>query len=397
MKKQNRRSFIKSGLVGTAGLAYAGKSNQNLDIGVPDDKPIITRTLGRTGLEMPVIGMGVMRADNPNLLKAAIKSGIIHYDTAHGYQEGRNEEMVGDVIKEYDRDKFLITTKVGPPGRQRDGSYGPEYNEKEFREMLDVSLSRLKMDYVDILLLHGARGTPTMEFEPVWEVMNSFKKQGKARFIGTSTHSNEIDVLDGAVKRGDVDIVLTAYNFKRDDVEELKAAIARAAEAGIGILGMKNMAGGFLDEEKQKPVDAKAALRWVLQDKNITSCIPGFVTFDQMEEHLEVMRDLSLSEEEQNFLQLAAAEPGLYCQGCESCLAGCKKNLPIPDLMRAYMYVYGYGQMEKAHSLLADLDIKSNPCSDCTACDVRCVKGFPVADKIKKVSRLSDVPRDFLA
>jgi len=312
MKKQNRRSFIRSGLVGTAGLAYAGKSKLNLKTGIYDDKPIITRTLGKTGLEMPVVGMGVMRADNPNLLKAAIKSGMIHFDTAHGYQEGRNEEMVGDVLKEYDREKFLITTKVGAPGRQRDGSYGPEYNEKEFREMVELSLSRLKMDYVDILLLHGARGTPTMEFEPAWEVMNSFKKEGKARFIGTSTHSNEIDVLDGAVKRGDIDVVLTAVNFKRDDAEELTAAIARAAEAGIGIIGMKNMAGGYLDEEKQKPVDAKAALRWVLQDKNITTCIPGFVTFDQMEEHLEVMHDLSLSEDEQNFLKLAAAEQGLY-------------------------------------------------------------------------------------
>ena len=397
MKKQNRRSFIKSGLLGTAGMAYAGNKKLNMVAGSPDDKPIITRTLGKTGLEMPVIGMGVMRADNPNLLRAAAKSGIIHFDTAHGYQDGRNEEMVGEVMKEYERDKFIITTKVRPAGRQQDGSFGPEYDEKEFREMLETSLSRLKMDYVDILLLHGARGTPTMESDHVWEVMNSFKKQGKARFIGTSTHSNEVDVVEGAIKRGDVDVVLTAINFKQDYVDKLKSAIARATETGIGIIGMKNMAGGFLDEEKQHPMDAKAALKWVLQDPNITTCIPGFVTFDQMEEDLEVMRDVSLTDDELKLLQLASAQPGLYCQGCESCIAGCQKDIPIPDLMRAYMYAYGYGQMEKAYRTVAETNVYENPCSGCQVCTAHCVKGFNLAEKIGRISRISRVPLDFLA
>ncbi|MBL7112806.1 MAG: aldo/keto reductase [Bacteroidales bacterium] len=396
MKNQNRRTFIKSGLLGAAGVAYAGNRKLDMNTGSPDDKPVITRTLGKTGLEMPVISMGVMRADNPNLLKAAIKSGIIHFDTAHGYQDGRNEEMVGDVMKEYDRKKIIITTKVRPAGRQQDGSFGPEYDEKEFREMLETSLSRLKMDYVDILLLHGSRGKVSMESEPVWEVMNSFKKQGKTRFIGTSTHSNEVEVIEGAIERGDIDVVLTAINFKQDHVDKLKEVIARAAEAGIGIIGMKNMAGGYLDEEKQKPVDPKAALKWVLQDPNITTCIPGFVTFDQMEQDLEVMRDIILTDDELKSLQLAAAETGLYCQGCESCIVGCQKNLPIPDLMRAYMYAYGYSQMEKAQRTVAEANVIENPCSGCQVCTAHCVKGFKLAEKIGKISRISSIPEDFL-
>lgn len=396
MKNQNRRTFIKSGLLGAAGVAYAGNRKLDMNAGSPDDKPVITRTLGKTGLEMPVISMGVMRADNPNLLKAAIKSGIIHFDTAHGYQDGRNEEMVGDVMKEYDRKKIIITTKVRPAGRQQDGSFGPEYDEKEFREMLETSLSRLKMDYVDILLLHGSRGKVSMESEPVWEVMNSFKKQGKTRFIGTSTHSNEVEVIEGAIERGDIDVVLTAINFKQDHVDKLKEVIARAAEAGIGIIGMKNMAGGYLDEEKQKPVDPKAALKWVLQDPNITTCIPGFVTFDQMEQDLEVMRDIILTDDELKSLQLAAAETGLYCQGCESCIVGCQKNLPIPDLMRAYMYAYGYSQMEKAQRTVAEANVIENPCSGCQVCTAHCVKGFKLAEKIGKISRISSIPEDFL-
>ncbi len=396
MKNQNRRGFIKSGLLGAAGVAYAGNQKLNINSSSSEDKPVITRTLGKTGLEMPVISMGVMRADNPNLLKAAIKAGIIHFDTAHGYQDGRNEAMVGDVIKEHDRKKIIITTKISPAGRQRDGSFGPEYDEKEFREMLETSLSRLKMDYVDILLLHGSRGKGSLEFEPVLEVMNSFKKQGKARFIGTSTHSNEVEVIEGAIERGDIDVVLTAINFKQDHVDKLKEVIARAADAGIGIIGMKNMAGGYLDEEKQKPVDPKAALKWVLQDPNITTCIPGFVTFDQLEQDLEVMRDISISDDELKSLQLAASETGLYCQGCESCIAGCQKNLPIPDLMRAYMYAYGYSEMGKAHRTVTEANVSENPCTGCRVCTAHCAKGFNLAEKIARITRISSVPEDFL-
>jgi predicted aldo/keto reductase-like oxidoreductase len=396
MKKQNRRSFIKSGLAGAAGLAYTANRKVNLESGSADDKPVIKRILGRTGLEMPVISMGVMRADNPNLVRAAAKSGIIHFDTAHGYQDGNNEKMVGDVIKEFDREQILITTKVRPAGRQRDGSFSDEYDEKEFREMLDTSLSRLQMDYVDILLLHGSRGTPSMEADHVWEVMNSFKKQGKARFIGTSTHSNEVDVIKGAVQRGDVDVVLTAINFKMDQADELKAAIARAAEAGIGIIGMKNLAGGYLDEEKQKPVNPKAALKWVLQDPNITTCIPGFVTFDQMEEALVVMHDVTPTDDELKSLQLASAETGMYCQGCETCLKGCQKDLPIPELMRAYMYAYGYSNLEKAYKTVAETGIEENPCDGCKVCTASCAKGFRLAEKIEKISRVKRMPEDLM-
>ncbi len=55
------------------------------------------RRLGRTGLEVPLVSMGVMNADNPNLVKAALDGGMVLLDTAHGYQEGRNEEMLGTV------------------------------------------------------------------------------------------------------------------------------------------------------------------------------------------------------------------------------------------------------------------------------------------------------------
>jgi succinate dehydrogenase/fumarate reductase-like Fe-S protein len=64
--------------------------------------------------------------------------------------------------------------------------------------------------------------------------------------------------------------------------------------------------------------------------------------------------------------------------------------------MRAYMYAYGYGQMEKAHRTVAEANIIENPCSGCHVCTAHCVKGFKLAEKIGKISRISHIPEDFL-
>ena len=95
----NRRRFMKQGItaVSTAAVAPALWSWKKEGL-VPSPKTV-NRTLGKTGLTVPIVSMGVMNADNPDLVAAALDSGIVLLDTAHGYQRGKNEEMVGQVVK----------------------------------------------------------------------------------------------------------------------------------------------------------------------------------------------------------------------------------------------------------------------------------------------------------
>ena len=65
-------------------------------------------------------------------------------------------------------------------------------------------------------------------------------------------------------------------------------------------------------------------------------------------------------------------------------------------MMRAYMYPYGYREMKKARDVLVDHQIEANPCQDCSVCTVRCVKGFNVPQKLADISRIVDMPDDFL-
>ena len=400
-EKFNRRKFIVSSLLGTAGVAISA-SNINSELPIPDlskkkKKKVIYRTLGNTGIKLPVISMGVMRADNPSLVKAALVQGIVHLDTANSYQNGQNEEMLGKLLKDYPRESYVIATKVYPSGRdKKTGNYTGKNVEESFMEKFDTSMKRLGIEYVDILYHHAINTREAALYEPVLNAMKKIKESGRAKHLGISTHKNEPEIIRAAIDSGVYEVVLVAYNFKQDHRDEMNKAIQEAADAGLGIVGMKNMAGGFLDKEKKIPVNAKAALKWALQNPNVHTLIPGFTNFDQLDECVEVMSDIKMRPKEKHELMAASNIQGMYCNACSQCVPNCKKSLPIPELMRAYMYTYGYREVKKAKDLISSLELPANACADCNECTVSCVKDFAVAEKITDVTRLMYVPEEFI-
>src|ERR1039458_9154821 len=174
----NRRDFIvkpilwagAASVLGGTAILLANPLNETAT------GPVLQRTLGKTGLTLPVVSMGVMNADVPGLLRRAYELGIRHFDTAAAYQNGRNEEMVGQVIKEMGlRDKVVISTKQ--PSR------GPSQNAAEAKarcvEGVESSLRRLQMDHVDILYHHAVDSVEDAQAEGPLEALQSLKKDGK--------------------------------------------------------------------------------------------------------------------------------------------------------------------------------------------------------------------------
>jgi uncharacterized protein len=390
----NRRGFLKFSALGSAGLLVMGSAQSAYSESTTRRRKIITRELGKTGIKLPIVSMGVMRADNPGVLKAAYEAGIRHFDTAHGYQGGRNEEMVGQVLSNYPRKSYVLSTKINLP--KRDGEFAEESTPEKFYEMFQLSLKRLKVDYVDILYNHAVSSRATVLHEPILNVMRRIQQEGKAKLLGISTHSNEPESIQAAIESNVYKVILTSYNFKQDHREKMDKAIEAASKAGIGIVAMKTMAGGFMDKDKKRPVNTRAALKWALQNPNIHTAIPGLTSFEQLEDSLSVMEGLRFTNEEKKDLQLAMNHQGMYCQGCQVCVGQCPHNLPIPDLMRSFMYAYGYRDLGQAQETLFSLSLPGNPCGDCTICNVSCVKGFDIAGKIKDVVRVKYIPTEFL-
>ena len=406
---QNRRKFLKNSLLTVTGAGLVSRSlPQSLasQESVEEDTKLLYRTLGKTGIKLPVISMGTGNTNNPNLVSSALDKGIKLLATGEAYQNGNNEKMVGSVLKDRPRDSFIIMTSCIDINwlDTRTGVFKDSFDPKTFMQKVDGSLERLEVDYVDIFTQPFAATRESVFYEPARKAMETVKKKGKAKYLGIATHRLEHEAIRAAVDIGIYDVIMTAYNFRgqgwnsMQNREELEDAIQYAAESGLGIIAMKTMAGVYWDKERTKPINATAALKWVLQNKNVHTTVPDCSTYDQLNQDLAIMANLELTEEEKQDLKPPSEElsSGLYCQQCNKCISQCPEAIDIPTIMRSYMYAYGYGNLEFARKTLCSTGLHSFPCNDCSDCNVNCLMGFDVRSKILDIARLQEIPEDFI-
>ncbi|MDH5744029.1 MAG: aldo/keto reductase [Candidatus Aminicenantes bacterium] len=395
-KNMKRREFIGKAALGffSAGLATPFLKKEIASQG--DEPKIIYRTLGRTNLRIPIISFGVMNSDSPDLIKRALDRGINHLDSANVYLRGNSERVIGEVLeRDGNRDKIHVATKMRfardnekniflLKGSERE----PGATEENLFKQLETSLGRLRTDYVDILYLHSAYSPQMTAFEPLMNALVKARKQGKARFLGVSTHKNVPDVIRATVDAEIYDVVLAAYNYVLEDKEEVKKAIRYAAEKGVGVVAMKTQGGRRLQQDPDVEINHQAALKWVLNDQDVCTTIPGMTTFEQLDLNMGVMNDLTLTGEEQRDLQVAASMRGtLYCQNCRFCVPSCPQDVEVPKLMRAYMYAKGYGNYVQAGMTIAELPEKQglDVCRECSQCTASCRRDINIGSRVKSL------------
>jgi predicted aldo/keto reductase-like oxidoreductase len=403
---KNRRDFLKQTMAGIAGAAIlpsfnTSKPQENVK-SENKEKKIIYRTLGRTGIKVPIVSLGCGNIGEPALLLAAIDWGINHFDTAQGYGGGKSENVIGEVLKGRSRDAFVIATRIGLPANNRTGAIPEHIPAAGLRDYflgaLDSCLKRLQTEYVDILYLYAVSNPDVVGDKKITDLLVEIKNQGKARFLGVSFHQNEPAMIRACIAQKIYDVILTSYNFRQPHREEVKQAIAEAAKAGLGIVGMKTMAGVYWDKERKHPINPIAALKWVLQDENVHTTVPGIKTFDQLEQNMSVMANLKLTPKERDELKLGEKMGlnGLYCAQCGHCRSQCRYGLNIPTAMRSYMYAYGYRNPLHAKAILQGVSDENIACKECKTCTVSCTMGFDVRAKMKEINRILQVPDEFL-
>src|SRR5436305_779841 len=155
-------------------------------------------TLGRTGLRVSRICLGMMsygrskerpwaleeQAAEP-IVRRAVESGVIFFDTADVYNEGESEVATGRLLKQLFamREEYVVATKVH--GRTMPGVNGAGLSRKHVLASIDASLQRLDLDYVDLYQIH--RWDPRTPIEETMEALHDVVRAGKARYIGASS------------------------------------------------------------------------------------------------------------------------------------------------------------------------------------------------------------------
>jgi predicted aldo/keto reductase-like oxidoreductase len=394
-----RRGFLGTAVTGIVSAGFLGitpgesGTARETKKDAPAQGTILQRKLGRTKLELPIVSMGVMNSSNPELVQASYEIGVRHFDTAAYYQYGRNEQMVGGVIKRLGvRDKVVIATKVFTPLERR--GCDAEKSKEKLIGTCEGSLERLKIDYVDILYVHDVSDPAEVKDEAVMEALESLKKQGKIRFAGISTHGRMAEVIQEMVRTEFYDVVLTSINFTMADDAALHSAIGQAAEKGIGVVAMKTQAGGhrFPNEELKKKYKnttiAAAALKWVLRNRNITTAIPGYTTYEHMEQDFSVVRGIEYTPEEKAFLADNDVRVSMgFCRQCRVCIDTCPRGADIPTLMRTHMYAAQYTNFHHARATLDEVPGGRglDACTACLSCVARCANGVDIARNIEEL------------
>ena len=388
----NRRDFIVKPVAVLAASQLLGA--QELFAENKAAGKIIQRKLGRTGISLPVVSMGVMNANMPAVVKRAYEVGIRHYDTAARYQDGRNEEMLGAAIKELGvRKQLTIATKVHiQPPKRRDADVAAQ-----MRASLEGSLRRLQTDYVDLLHWHNIAVPEDVGLEAVLRTLEAFKKEGKTRFIGISSHGRADEALNEVTRLDTFDAALVSFNYTMANNPKMIQAIHNAAQKGIGIIAMKSQAGGLTKPDPKLPQplpphSQTALLKWVLRNPDITTAIPGFTTFDQLEQNISVAYDLAYTPAEREFLgdktYLAQAQ---FCRQCGSCIPDCPHHVDVPELMRSHMYAMQYGNHHMAHQTIAAIPAGRGlgACASCAECVASCRHSVNIASKIAELKYIS--------
>jgi predicted aldo/keto reductase-like oxidoreductase len=401
-KGLNRRKFLTASLSGAVAAGLAGISpgivmaQESAKQKKNSEDRIIYRKLGKTGMEIPIVSMGVGATGNPELIQAAYEKGIRHFDTAANYQYGRNEQMVGNVVQRLGvRDKVNIGTKILiEPQRQK---LTADNARRKIEALLDGSLKRLKSDYVDILYVHDVSNPADVNNPLIVEGMQYLKEKKKIRSIGMSTHANMAEVINETTDGGNYDVILTSFNFTMFNDENMLDAVKNAGAKGIGFVAMKTLAGGsrWPNPETRRNYSnstiIKTSLKWVMQNKNITTCIPGFENFEHMDEDFSIASNLEYTPEERRLLDDNEIILGLgFCRQCRQCLASCPYNTDIPTLMRTHMYAAQYGDFYLARETLKGIPEQNSLkiCQSCDTCRAQCANSVDIARKIAELKQI---------
>jgi predicted aldo/keto reductase-like oxidoreductase len=308
-ERLGRRDFLKRAAqaAATCGISAGVASGA-----VPKDKRIAlsdsipTRTLGRTGVKLPILGYGgaalpkawlnpLSFEDRVKLVRRAYDRGLRYFDTAGNYME--SQSILGEALKDI-RDNVFLTSKVEVTRADKT------------REAFERVLVELKTDHLDAILIHGTPGLEQMTVEEAMKVHGELVKlrnERVVRFIGFSAHSY-FDKALALIASGGFDLCMLSYGYIPRGYDQVwtarmttlrDACLAKAHELGMGIVAMKVIGAGMLgawsgyivpgfDKERLEQLPA-AAIRHVLQDKRIHVLNIGMCLQEELDANIKIL------------------------------------------------------------------------------------------------------------
>lgn len=346
------------------------------------------RRFGKTNLQLSVFSLGTMRCLASSqiakkTITKAMELGINHLETAQGY--GQSEAYLGQALSNNlptPREDIYITTKLPPTS-----------DVQQMSRWIDESLTRLQVDYLDCLAIHGINTWQHLDWvsqeQGCLPAIQLAIKAGKVRHLGFSTHGS-LELILATIKTNLFSFInLHYYYFWQRNAPAI--ALAHAKDMGIFIISPADKGGKLytpsatLQELCQPFSPLELTYRFLLSDQRITTLSVGAANPQELITPIQVAnQDQALTVQEQEVLQQLSLHQKTsltsdLCSQCYQCLP-CPEAINIPEILRlrnltmAYdMKDYGqyrYRMLENAGHWFPGN--KGNHCTSCGECLPRC-------------------------
>jgi len=279
-----RRDFIRGVVLGGTGAAAAGAVPGRDEAAEDAPKQVDRRTLGRLGKEASILGVGLGSAftlpyaGDPDagraLVKEALKHGINYFDTARMY--GPSEEIVGPVVKEF-RDRIFLVSKA--EWRSYEG----------FVEQLEMSLTALRTDKIDLYHIHNLRAAKDRDLDKLERTMVKAARDAKADGMiggfGITGHTGS-GILIEAIERWDPDAVMTTFPCTRPDQGRFEdELLPLARERKIPVIAMKTVR-----HARDADIKAPELIRYALSLEGVCTAVVGLDSLAHLRENVAMAR-----------------------------------------------------------------------------------------------------------
>jgi predicted aldo/keto reductase-like oxidoreductase len=364
------------------------------------------RRLGRTGLQVSVIGLGTEYLNHQSektvvsVIREAVECGVNYLDMVFAFAEYRDN--LGAALQGI-RDKVIIAGHICTA--ETNGHYRMSRDVAENETLFHDLLARLHTDHVDIVfvqMVNSEQGYDAVTaLGGVLDLAHRLRQQGKARFVGMSGHRPAAALR--AIRSGLVDVWMYPINLAWDLTPGRQEVQQACAQAGVGLVAMKPFGGGRLFQQKEpRPITPAQALHYVLSQPGVCCAVTGVKNSRQLQ---AALRYVGATDEEKDYqpilgdFQQDLEGNCVYCNHCMPCAAGIDigRTLERLDLslaneaaerkrLRERLNRYCPGRIRAAR-----LEVKSAPasgCIECGECMERCPFGVDVVAKMKRAAEL---------
>ena len=343
----DRREFLKTATQAAATAAVSHgltTATAGAETSGPSLGTIPTRTLGKTGLKLPLLGYGgaalpkkwgntLSDEDRVKLVRHAYDRGIRYFDTAISYTYGDSQAIIGKALKDV-RDNVFITTKVDFWDVSKPDGRFTKIPKGEATRQVEMNLKELGADYIDAILIHGTPGVEQMTVEQCMEVQGELAKardKGLVRFVGLSAHGY-FDKALALIETGGFDLCMLAcgylprghnQRFSEKSIALREKCLEAAHQRKMGIVAMKVIGAGMLGAwsgyivpafDKQRLTQLPgAAIRHVVQDQRIHMLTIGMRLRSDIDANLKTLTgDVTCTVDDRALLSEFSA---LACEG----------------------------------------------------------------------------------